>query len=304
MRLRYIISEMGVGLRRNISMTISVIIVTFFSLTFVGTALLMRAEVRQIEKDWYGRIEITIFLCPVDSLEPTCAAGPVTEEQKADILAALGAPEVAPLVKEVYFESQAEAFASFQARFGDEAWASQITADDWFSTYRIKLADPQQYEAVADVVTGRPGVERVEDYRDKLKSVYDTLDKAKWLTFGFAILMLVAAGLLIATTIRLSLLFRRREIGIMRLVGASNWLVQAPFLLEGALAATVGAVLSVGVLWLGVRKVVTGWLARNVNSVQFITTADVWAIAPLLVGGAVVLAVVSSLFNLNRYTKV
>jgi len=295
---------MGVGLRRNLSMTISVIIVTFFSLTFVGTALLMRSEVRQIEKDWYGRIEITVFLCPRDSLEPTCAASTVTEEQKEDILAALEAPEVAPLVKQVYFESQDEAFASFQARFGDEAWASQITADDWFSTYRIKLTDPQQYEAVADVVTGRPGVERVEDYRDKLKSVYATLDKAKWLTFGFAILMLLAAGLLIATTIRLSLMFRRREIGIMRLVGASNWLVQAPFLLEGAIAATVGAVLAVAVLWIGVRKVVTGWLARNVNSVQFITTADVWAIAPLLVGGAVLLAIVSSLFNLHRYTKV
>lgn len=304
MRLRYILSEMGVGLRRNLSMTISVIIVTFFSLTFVGTALLMRAEVNEIEKDWYGRIEITVFLCPKDSLEPTCAAGAVTEEQKDDIRAALDAPEVAPLVKDVYFESQDEAFESFQNRFGGEAWASQITADDWFSTYRIKLTDPQQYEAVADVVTGRPGVERVEDYREKLKSVYDTLDKAKWLTFGFAVLMLLAAGLLIATTIRLSLLFRRREIGIMRLVGASNWLVQAPFLLEGAMAAVVGALLAVGVLWLGVRQVVTGWLAKNVNSVQFITTADVWAIAPLLVGGALLLAVVSSLFNLNRYTKV
>jgi len=303
-RLRYILSEMGVGLRRNLSMTISVIIVTFFSLVFVGTALLMRAEVQQIEKDWYGRIEITVFLCPKDSLEPTCAAGAVTEEQKADIVAALDAPEVAPLVKEVYFESQDEAFASFQNRFGEESWAKEMKVDDWFSTYRIKLADPQQYEAVADVVTGRPGVERVEDYRDKLKSVYSTLDKAKWLTFGFAVLMLLAAGLLIATTIRLSLLFRRREIGIMRLVGASNWLVQAPFLLEGAVAAVVGALLAVGVLWLGVRQVVTGWLEKNVSSVQFITTVDVWGIAPLLVGGALALAVVSSLFNLNRYTKV
>lgn len=304
MRLRYVLSETVVGLRRNISMTVSVIIVTFFSLTFVGTALMLRAEVQQIEKDWYGRIEITVFLCPKDSLAPTCAAGAVTDDQKADIMAALAAPEVAPLVKEVYFESQEEAFASFQKRFGSESWAKEIKVDDWFSTYRIKLTDPQQYEAVADVVTGRPGVEHVEDYRDKLRSVYDTLDKAKWLTIGFAGLMLLAAGLLIATTIRLSLLFRRREIGIMRLVGASSWLVQAPFLLEGAVAATLGAVLSVGVLWLGVRKVVTGWLAKNVTSVQFITTADVWGIAPLLVGGAVVLAVVSSLFNLNRYTKV
>ncbi len=116
--------------------------------------------------------------------------------------------------------------------------------------------------------------------------------------------MLLAAVLLITTTIRLSAVSRRRETGIMRLVGASNVFVQLPFLLEGAIAAVIGSLLAVGGLWLGVRYLVTDWLEQSVDWIAYVTTGDVLTVAPLLIGIAVILAVVSSVVTLNRYTRV
>jgi cell division transport system permease protein len=116
--------------------------------------------------------------------------------------------------------------------------------------------------------------------------------------------MLLAAVLLITTTIRLSALSRRRETGIMRLVGASNLFIQLPFMLEGAIAATVGAAVAVGALWLGVRYLVTDWLGTQVQWIDYVDSTDVLAIAPFLLVVAIVLAAISSVVTLSRYTKV
>jgi cell division transport system permease protein len=304
MRLQFILSEIGIGLRRNVTMTISVILVTFVSLTFVGSAALLQGQIGKMKDEWYGKVEVSVFLCPETSSAPTCASGAVSDAQKDDIQAALESPEIKPYVQHVYYESQEDAYKEFQKEFKDQFWASAATVKDMNSSYRIKLTDPKQYQVVADVVSGRPGVEDVQDEQKLFDKLFLVLNRATLLAGGLALVMLLAAVLLITTTIRLSALSRRRETGIMRLVGASTTFIQLPFMLEGAIAATVGALLAVGGLWLGVQYLVTDWLGQSVQWIPYVTTQDVLTVAPLLIGVAILLAVISSIVTLSRYTKV
>jgi cell division transport system permease protein len=304
MRLQFILSEIAHGLRRNISMTISVILVTFVSLSFVGAAGLLQLQINQMKDDWYDKVEVTIFLCPADSERPTCAAGEVTPEQVAALEADLQGDALKPYVKQVYLETKDEAFASFQENFADEWWAQTVTADQMQASLRVALVDPEQYQVVSDAFTGRQGVEEVKDQRKLLEPLILVLNRASLVAVGLAGIMLLAAVLLITTTIRLSAMSRRRETGIMRLVGASNLFIQLPFMLEGAIAATIGAALSVAGLWFGVHYLVEDWLASSVSFIRYVGTDDVWTIAPALVVVAIGLATISSVVTLSRYTKV
>jgi len=304
MRLQFILSEIGIGLRRNLSMTISVILVTFVSLTFVGAASLLQMQVSKLKDDWYGKVEVTVLLCPTGSSKVQCASGEATPEQVTDLEALIASPELAPEIQEVWFETKEQAFDSFQEYFSGQDWAEAIRVEDMQASFRIKLVNPENYQVVSDVLTGRPGVETVEDQRKIFDSLFLVLNRASVLAVGLAAVMLLAAVLLITTTIRLSALSRRRETGIMRLVGASNLFIQLPFMLEGALAAALGAVMAVGGLWLGVKYLVTDWLAGEVSWVPLVGVGEVWTIAPLLLAVAIVLAAISSLVTLNRYTKV
>jgi cell division transport system permease protein len=179
-----------------------------------------------------------------------------------------------------------------------------VTVDLMQVSYRVKLTDPEQYQVVADAVAGRPGVESVRDQRQILEPLFLVLNRATLLSIGLAAVMIVAAVLLITTTIRLSAMSRRRETGIMRLVGASNLFIQLPFMLEGALAALVGSLLAVGGLYLGVRYLVEDWLQGSLQWVNLVGTQDVLAIAPWLILISILLAAISSLVTLRRYTRV
>ncbi len=304
MRLQFILSEIGLGLRRNLSMTISVILVTFVSLTFVGSAALLQLQIGKMKDDWYDKVEVSVFLCPQNSSAPTCASGEVTDDQRADIKAALAAPEIKPYIEKIYDETKEQAFTAFQKQFKDQAWTAAVTVDDMNSSFRIKLTDPQKYQLVSDVVSGRAGVEDVQDQQRLFDKLFSVLNKATLLAGGLAAVMLLAAVLLITTTIRLSAMSRRRETGIMRLVGASTFFIQLPFMLEGAIAATLGALLAVGGLWLGVEYLVSDWLSESVSWIPYVDTADVLTVAPILIIIAILLATISSLVTLSRYTKV
>jgi len=304
MRLQFILSEIGLGLRRNLSMTISVILVTFVSLTFVGSAALLQMQIGKMKDDWYDKVEISVFLCPRNSPVASCSGGEVSADQLAAIKAQFSSPELKPVVQNVYFETKQQAFAAFQKRLGDQWWAKSTTVDDMQTSFRVKLSDPRQYQLVSDVLKGRPGVESVEDQRKILDPLFRVLTQATLLSIGLAAIMLLAAALLITTTIRLSALSRKRETGIMRLVGASNVFIQLPFMLEGAIAATIGAGLAVGGLWLGVKYLIADRLANEIQFINYVGSSEVWLIAPFLVAIAIAVAAVASLVTLSRYTRV
>lgn len=304
MRATFIASEIGIGLRRNLTMTFAVIVTTTVSLFFFGAGMWLNNQVETMKGYWYDRVEVSVFMCPADSAVPTCAAGEATDEQLAAIEDLLASDGLAPYVDEVYFETKEEAYEAFQEQMPDSVWTQSLTPDQMQVSFRIKLVDPEQYQVVADELSGRPGVEEVVDQRALLEPLFLILDRATLLAVALGGVMTVAAVLLITTTIRLSAMSRRRETSIMRLVGASNLFIQLPFMLEGALAALAGAALAVGGLWLAARYLVEGWLAQEFQWVQFVDTGDVLVIAPLLVLAAILLAGISSIVSLSRYTRV
>jgi cell division transport system permease protein len=304
LRFQFILSEIGIGLRRNLSMTISVILVTFVSLTFVGAAVLTQMQISKFKGEWYDKVEISVYLCPQGSTVPTCAGGEATTEQIEAVEDLLASPDVAGEIQSTTFESKADAWVTFSEQFNDRWWFNSVTEDDMNASFRIKLTDPEQYKVINDVLSGRPGVEEVRDQRQIFEPLFLVLNRMTLLSAGLAGVMLLAAVLLITTTIRLSALSRKRETGIMRLVGASTFFIQLPFMLEGAIAATVGALLAVAGLWVGVRFLIEDWLGQSVQWIPYVTTGDVWVIAPVLIGVAFLLAAISSIVTLSRYTKV
>ncbi|MBO0607900.1 permease-like cell division protein FtsX [Myceligenerans salitolerans] len=303
MRFQFVAGEVAAGLRRNTTMVVAVVLVTFVSLTFVGAAALLQSQIGKLKDDWYDLVQVSVFLCPTGSLMPTCAAGEATDDQ-IDAVRDVIDTELADEVEAVYVETKAEAFDAFTERYPNGYQGTQLTEDDMQASLRLELADPEQFAVVSDVLTGRDGVELVEDQRAVFEPLFRTLNVATLLAAGLAGVMLLAAVLLITTTIRLSAVSRRKETEIMRLVGASNLFVQLPFLLEGAIAAVTGALLACLGLWLAVRFLVTDWLERSVDWVAYVDSGDVLTVAPFLVLVAVALAAVSSVVTLNRYTRI
>lgn len=232
MRLGLVLSEASQGLRRNIAMVISVILVTFISLTFVGAAILLQMQIGQMKGYWYDRSQVAVYFCTDSDSGGNCAQADATSDQIAAVKAQLDSATLKPYVKKVSFETHKEAFANFKSQFSDSPLASITTPAMLNQSYRINLVDPNQASIIIDSLKNLPGVQDVEDQRGYLDQIFAVLNAASYTAIGLASLMLVAAVLLIATTIRLSAFSRRREIGIMRLVGASNRFIQTPFILE------------------------------------------------------------------------
>ncbi|MGF1647402.1 MAG: permease-like cell division protein FtsX [Kineosporiaceae bacterium] len=304
MRVAFVANEVGIGLWRNLSMTVSVVLVTAVSLTFFGAGLLFQRQVDLLKDYWYDRVQVSMFLCGAESESASCAAGDVTDQQKEVIEADLGGPELAPYVEQWFYESQQEAYDRFVEQFADSAIVENVTVEQLPESYRIRLADPSQTDIVVAYFAGRTGVEEVDDQRDLLDGLFRFLDGARWTAWFIAGFLLLASALLVWTTIRLAAFNRRRETGIMRLVGASKFFIQLPFMLEGIAAACLGAIIATGLLLTGERLLVQGYLAERVRVADYIGPADVFAIAPAMFAVGVVLAAAASLLSLQRYLKV
>lgn len=304
MRATFVLSQVRQGLSKNLAMTISVILVTFVSLLFVGSAALLQMQINNMRDEWYDKIEITVSMCAVDDPMVNCAGKEASPEEIAAVGEALQGPALAKYVAKVYFEDKDQAYASFQQLFADNPVAQYTTKDMLPVSYRIKLVDPQQYQVVVESMSSQPGVAQVQDQRQVLEPLFLVMNRATYLSVGLAGVMAIAAVLLITTTIRLSAMARQEETEIMRLVGASNLFIQLPFILEGAVAALIGSLLASGGLWAGVHFLVQDWLAGSMTFFKFVDGGDVGLISIFLVLAAIVLAGLSSMVSLGRYTKV
>ncbi|MDR2252990.1 MAG: permease-like cell division protein FtsX [Bifidobacteriaceae bacterium] len=306
MRFRFVLTEILSGFRRNASMIGAVILVTFVSLGAVGAALLLQMQVDRVKGEWYDKVEVSIFLCPVDPVdEGNCAGGAVTDDQRQALLDRLQSGELAQYVDWTEIQSAQELFDDFQERYGGTFMAEQISVDTFGPVVHVKLTDPDKFQVVTDAVGTMPGVLHAQDQSELFVKLFDLVAKVRLAALGVAAVLALAAVLLITTTIRLSALSRQRETGIMRLVGASNLFIQLPFMLEGAVAALLGSVLAVGALW-GISQFwLDDWVLENFGLVMgAVNPWDAIAVAPWLIGGAVVLAGLSSVLTLRRFTKV
>jgi cell division transport system permease protein len=297
-------SEVGSGLRRNISMVVSVILVTFISLTFVGTAILLQFQIGQMKGYWYDRAQVAIYLCTDLSTEGHCNLAEATADQKAAVEAQLKSATLAPLVKSVTFENHDEVYKEYKAQFGDTTGSDFVTPAFLPETFWVNMKDPAQADVLVESISGLAGVEQVKDQRKYLDPIFSALNAASVTAVSVAVLMLIAAVLLIATTIRLSAFSRRRELGIMRLVGASNRFIQTPFVLEGVISALIGSVLASAAVVAIVRFFVQGYLGAQASDTPFIGMQDAFIVVPILLVVGAVLAASSASFAISRYLKV
>jgi cell division transport system permease protein len=304
MRFGFMFSEVGQGLRRNISMVISIILVTFISLTFVGTASLLQLQIGQMKNYWYDRAQVAIYLCTDVSPEATCPRGEASDDVKAEVQERLDSPTLSPFIEEFYFEDHEQAFANFQEQFSDNAVAQYVRAEQLNETFWVNLFDPNQSQIITESFTGLAGVEEVKDQRGYLDQIFNILNIASLVAVSIASLMLVSSVLLISTTIRLSAFSRRRELGIMRLVGASNFSIQLPFILEGVVAALAGSILAAAVVLGLLQFFVQGFLAQSLPFTSFVSVNDGMLVVPLLIAGGVLLAAVASGLAIRRYLKI
>lgn len=296
-------SEVGQGLRRNFSMVVSVVLVTFISLTFVGTAILLQMQIGEMKGYWYDRAQVAVYMCTSTTASAECNLTEATQEQKDAVAAKLESAELAPLVSHVEFETHQEAYEKY-IEFTDSAESNFITPEFLPETFWVNMVDPTQSDVLIETISGMPGVDEVADQRKYLDPIFDALNAASYTAIGIAALMLVAAVLLIATTIRLSAFSRRRELGIMRLVGASNRFIQTPFILEGVIAAVIGAVMAGAATVAVVQFFVQGYLADLMASTSFVGLGEALVVAPILLAVGIVLAGISANVAISRYLKV
>ena len=294
-RWRYILSEALVGLRRNLMMTVAVILSVTVSLTLLGASLLLSEQVDLATDDWVGQVEVSIFLCD----GRTCPE--ITPEQEEQLRTDL---EEQPVVEEVFFESKDEAYERFIELFEDQPnLVDSVDPDVLPASFRVKLENPQLFGVIAEQFQEYPGVEEVVDQRQVLDQFLRFTNVIRNAALIVAVIQLVAAGVLIANTIRVAAFARREQTSIMKLVGASNWYVRLPFVLEGLIAGLLGAVISWGLLYASVPRV-AGQLARDIELMPFIGAAHVIAVGPWLILAGAGIAALSSVLALRRFLDV
>ena len=303
MRLRFIFSEMWIGLRRNLTMTLGVLVTTAVALTLLGVGLFAWAQVGAMKDYWYGKVEVSVFLCGENTQSASCQAsgGAITSQQREQLKSTL---EDLPQVERVYYEDEATAYKRFKEQFKETpALADNVREGDLPASFRVKLHDPEKYKVVTSAAQGRPGVSSVYDFKSVLGRFFDILNMVRNAALLLAGFGLLAALLLIGNTIRLAAFSRRRETGIMRLVGASNFAIQVPFLLEGAVTGLFGGMVASGVMY-GLKAFVDARIKPSFISFAFLGWTEVHLIVATLLVVGVLLSVLSSFFTIRRYLRV
>lgn len=300
MRAGFLFSEVRIGLRRNLTMTFAVVITVAISLSLLGIGLLANSQVKVMKDYWYDKIEVSVFLCGSLSESPSCASGPVSQELRDQIKLDI---EALPVVDIVYYESQSQAYVLFQERFKGSAIAQNVTQDQLPESYRVKLKDPTKFAVMQSAFAGRPGIDSVQDQRSILEKFFKLLSVLRDGALAIGLASILTAALLISNTLRIAAFNRRRETGVMKLVGASSFSIQLPFLLEGIFSALVGWVFSTGLL-AGFKLLVDSRIAPLLSFTKFFTWSDVWVASGILLITGFVVSTVASIATLRKYLKV
>ena len=300
MRAQFVFHEVWIGLRRNLTMTIALVVVVAISLSLLGTGLMFVQQVNQTRSFWQGKVQLSVYLCTKFSASPQCTKnGAATPAEIASIHQTLAA---LPQVMTVIYVSQPAGYQQFKTMF--PSMASSVTPEDIPDSFQVRLKNAQTDSTiVAANVDGQPGVDQVVNNSAILDNFYKLLGGARNAVVVIAIILVIAAIMLVANTIRLSAFNRRRETSIMRLVGASNFYVQLPFLVEGVIAGLFGwlvasaLLVAVKSLWLDTLQ---QYFPFNVQ----LTSTDLVEVIILVMILGVLLTGATSFLTLRRYLRV
>ena len=300
--MRHTLRETGSGLRRNLSMTLAVVVTMWVSLTLFGAGLMTMQQVDLIKGKWYDKIEISVFLCVKDSQGGMCEPGKETTDAQRELVKQR--LEANPEVQQVFYESKQMAYDDFGETFADSPILESLTVAQMQDSYRVKLRDPNQYASVVDEAKVLPGVQNVQDLHQVLDPLFSWLNALKWATIGMSGLLLLAAALQIANTIRMAAFARRRELGIMRLVGASNSYILLPFLLESLVAGAVGAGLAAASLAAGYWFIVVKNAQVSIQALRWITWEHAFVAMLWVALLGIVLSIVPTLIATKKYLRI
>lgn len=301
MRAQFVLQEIWIGLRRNMTMTISLVITVAIAMALFGTGLLLRSQVDSSKSYWFDKIEVSIFLCARTSSNNACQKQDVTEQQRAALKGTLAKM---PQVSNVQYETKQQAYTRFKDRFsGSPGFVESTREGDIPDSFRVKLKNPEEYKVVAQAMLGQPGVDTVINEQEILKKFFRILNGLQFAALLIALIQVVAAVLLVGNTVRLSAFNRRRETGIMRLVGASNTYIQMPFILEGAIAGLIGGLFA-SVLLVFSKMLLIDRLAGDVQLVSKLGWSQVVAVIVVSVCFGVLLCALASFLTLRRYLKI
>lgn len=287
-RVEYAVQESITNIRRNFFMSFAAILIVAVSLFLTGGALLLRTAISRTTGLLTGNVRVTVFLTT-----------DISQDQRNEIQRDLLQMQE---VSSVEFESKQEAYQNFRRLFANQPEIVENTSPDALpESFRIRLKDPKKFRVIRDRLEGRPGIRAIRDERAFVKRLFDTTDKMKWIALLVALAVGIAALILIATTIRMAIYARRKEIGIMKLVGATNWFIRVPFMLEGMVQGVVGASVAV-VLLLPSRPLLAGFAPGDYRfTISFVDIAGWGAV---LMATGVVVGAVGSLLGLRRFLDV
>jgi len=291
MRAKYVLSEVMVGLWRNVTMTVAMIITMAVSLTMLGASGLMFLQVNTMKDFYYDKIEVTIFL-----------VSDVTEEQRSSLQTSL---DTDPLVADVTYESQEEAHQRFKALYQDAPdLVDAVKPEQLPESFRIQLINPEEYQAIFDKYNGTEGIDEIVDQRKLLDKIFNILGSIQNMALVAASIMAVAALLLVANTIQVAAYSKRREVAVMKLVGASNWFIQAPFVLEAVVAGLFGAILGFGALVLGKIFLLDSSLRDLTELLTPIEWSRVLLMLPVMSGAGALVSAITAWVTLRFYLRV
>jgi cell division transport system permease protein len=299
MRTDFVVREVGTGLRRNVTMTVAMVLTTAISLGLVGTGLLAVRTIDRTEALYSDRVEVQVALTADVSTADTDCSQPVCSSLKATL-------ENSPLVSSVRFESQQQAYERYLQLFKGQSLAEVVRPQSLPATLRVKLADPTSgAQAVRTAMTGQVGVRNVIDQRDVVAKLFDFLSGVRNVTFALALAQAVAALLLISNTVQVSAFTRRVEVGVMRLVGATRWYTQLPFLIEAVVTGVVGALIASLALLMGKYVFFDDLLSGIVSNgvIPPIELTDVLWVSPILLMIGAGVAAVTGYVTLRLYVR-
>lgn len=293
MRLRYFIAETGTNLRRNLLMSVAAISTVTISLLLLGGVLLLGLVVQNMTRTWEAKVEVSIFL--LDN---------ASEGEIQELTRQLTEMDE---VQNVEFVSKADAFEEFKQQWADqpEFWEN-LPPDALPASLRVKLTDAEYAEPVAAIMEGAPGVDEIHFGGEIIRRLLQVNSLLRTITFVMSLILLIASGALIANTIRVAIYARRDEIGIMKLVGATNWFIRVPFMMEGVFAALVGAAIAGGIVLLADNLLFDrmGRALPFLANVVTFSSADIATVLLVLVGVGAAVGLVGSSMALRRFLEV
>ncbi len=291
MRVKYVLNEVLVGLWRNVTMTIAMIITMTVSLFALGASVLMYMQVDRMKDFYYGEIQVSIFL-----------REDVTDAQRTAINQAIDSN---PLVESKEYETREQAFEKFKQLWQDSPdFINSVGPESLPESFRVKLKDPEQYAAFADQMQGQQGIQDIVDQRELLNKVFDIFNTIQLGSLIAAVVMAGAALLLVGNTIQVAAYSKRREVAVMKLVGASNWFIQAPFVLEAVVAGLIGSIFAFIFLFVGKVVLLDGRLQALTNVLTPIPNGNLWLMLPLLAAVGAGVSAITGWITLRFYLRV